>query len=66
MGAQTYLDNYSPVGDITVMVMCLAIFALLFSNLLLTVVYIVSLLELQGTKKRHIMSLAIELIVFYN
>ena len=112
MGVQTYLDNYSPVGDITVMVMCLAIFALLagsyikknrnsglfinivvylmlaatadviyhiaynrvsdgnfkvvniirvvyhallFSNLLLYVVYIVSLLELQGAKKRHIM-----------
>ena len=29
--------------------------ALLFSNLLLYVVYIVSLLELQGAKKRHIM-----------
>lgn len=32
MGAQTYLDNYSPVGDITVMVMCLAIFALLVGS----------------------------------
>ena len=120
MGAQTYLDNYSPVGDITVMVMCLAIFALLagsyikknrnsglfiniviylmlaamtdviyhlsynhvtdgnfrivniirvvyhallFSNLLLYVVYIVSLLELQGFRKKHIMSLAILLYV---
>ena len=32
MGAQTYLDNYSPVGDITVIVMCLAIFALLVGS----------------------------------
>ncbi|MBO4374172.1 MAG: EAL domain-containing protein [Lachnospiraceae bacterium] len=32
MGAQIYLDNYSPVGDITVMAVCMTIFALLFGS----------------------------------
>ncbi|MBQ7464658.1 MAG: hypothetical protein IJS86_07335 [Lachnospiraceae bacterium] len=29
MGTVVYFDNYSPVGDITVVAMCMAIFALL-------------------------------------
>lgn len=120
MTAQVYFDGYSPVGDITVMAMCLAIFALLagsyikknrnsglfiniviylmlaamtdvvyhvaynrvtdgnyriiniirvvyhallFSNLLLYVIYIISLLDLKGPKKRWIMSFSILLYV---
>ena len=120
MGLQMYFDSYSPVGDITVIVMCLAVFALisgsyikkttnsgifvniviylmfaaiadivhhiaynrivdsnylfinvvrfiyhglLFSILLLYVVYIVSLLKLTGVKKRIIMSVSLTLYV---
>ena len=120
MGTQIYFDNYSPVGDITVMAMCMAIFALLagsyikknrnsgvflniviylllsaiadmvyhvaygritdgdfthvniiriiyhallFSNLLLYVVYIVSLLDLKGKRKHLIMLTTILLYV---
>ena len=116
MQSLVYFDNYSPVGDITVMAMCLAIFvllsgsyikknrnsglfvniviylmlsamadvvyhvtynrvtngdytavnviriiyhALVFSNLLLYVVYIVSLIELKGLQKKIIMSASI-------
>ena len=120
MGTQVYFDNYSPVGDITVVAMCMAIFALLagsyikknrnsgifvniviylllsaiadmgyhisygrvtggdysnvniiriiyhgllFSNLLLYVVYIVALLELKGKRKHLIMSTSILLYI---
>ena len=120
MNSQIYFENYSPVGDITVLAMCLAIFmllagsylkknrnsgifiniviylmlaaitdivhhiaynrvdggsyffvnllriiyhGLLFSNLLLYVVYIVALLNLKGPKKTIIMSVSLFLYV---